>query len=322
MSASAPSVTVLIPCFNTAPYLPATLKSVLQQTSPASEIILVDDGSSDGTLDVIREFAARHSVIKVIALAGNQGVVAARNAGLALATGDFVAMLDGDDIWTPDALALRIALAQQYPSADLIATDFCWFNEVLPAEPVGRIGLGPRGRARFAHSFATGEAMILQHPFDAAASTHFVWTGATLIKRSALLAVGNFEAAFEGPEDTLLWLRLAQRGVFVFSPKITAFYRQRAGSLVHSQKGPKELHYLKVLDRIRIQPEFAAHRDMISQLKAECHHVSSLHYQHRGDFGSAVKHAAKAALLQPRNVAYWRDLASSGSKAVISRPAK
>lgn len=314
MSASKPSVTVLIPCFNTAPYLAATLQSVLRQEFAPVEVILVDDGSSDGTLEIIQQFALRHSMIKVIALAGNQGVVAARNAGLAQASGDYVAMLDGDDIWTPDALALRVALAQQYPDADLVATDFAWFEDELPSEPVGRIGLGPRGRSQFASSFADGEPAFLQKPFDATASTHFVWTGATLIKRVALTAVGNFEASFEGPEDTLLWLRLAQRGAFVFSPRISAFYRQRAGSLVHTQKGPKELHYLKVLDRIKVQPEFSVHRQKISQLSAECHHVSSLHFQHRGEIRNAVKHAAKAAFLQPHSVVYWRNLVSSGAQ--------
>lgn len=314
---SNPSVTVLIPCFNTAPYLAATLQSVLAQSLAPKEIIVVDDGSSDGTLEIIRAFSGRHRQVKAIVLDANQGVVAARNAGLAQASGDYVAMLDGDDIWTADALALRMELAQQYPDADLVATDFAWFDQDLPAAPVGRIGLGPRGRSQFADSFAAGAPSYLINPFAAAASTHFVWTGATLVKRAAMSAVGNFEADFAGPEDTLLWLRLAQRGAFVFSPRITAFYRQRAGSLVHLQKGPKELHYLKVLERIKAEPAFAAHRQLIAELAAECHHVSSLHYRRRGEIRMALKHAARAALLQPHSAQYWRNLAASGSEIVL-----
>lgn len=313
MSESKPSVTVLIPCYNTAPYLRATLESVLQQSLAPKEIILVDDGSGDGTLEIIQEFAQLHSLIKVIAFERNRGVVAARNAALLQATGEYVAMLDGDDIWTEDALEARVALAQQFPNAHLIATDFAWFDVVPAEQPVGRIALGPRGRSQFADSFVAGEPILLEDPFGATARTHFVWTGATLIKRSALSAAGNFDASFDGPEDTLLWLRLAQRGAFVFSPRITAHYRQRAGSLVTQLKGPKEFHYLKVLARLGADPQFRSRRGAVAELSAECHYVASLYYQHRKEFRTAIKHAAKAALLQPTRLVYWRNVASSGA---------
>lgn len=317
MSMHTPEVSVLIPCFNTAPYLAATVESVLAQTYPASQIILIDDGSSDGTRVIIDQLAATHSQISVIAFPNNQGVVAARNAGLAIAQGEYIAMLDGDDLWTADALQVRVDAARLYPAADLIATDFSWFETAPAAEPQGRIGLGPRGRSLFASSFASGEPTFLPHPFDATATTHFVWTGATLIKRAALDAAGNFDPAFEGPEDTLLWLRLAQRGAFVFAPRITAHYRQRAGSLVTLLKGPKELHYLKVLYCLKADPLFASRRQTLAQLSAECHLIASIHYQRAAEASPALRHAARAAFSQPGSVKYWRNLISSGKQAVL-----
>lgn len=312
-----PSITVLVPCFNTAPYLETTVQTALAQTIPPTEIILVDDGSSDGTLEIIRSLEARHACIKVVALESNQGLVAARNAGLKVSTGDYVAMLDADDLWTPDALEVRAQLAKTYPDAVVIATDFAWFEDEPHAEPTGRVGLGPRGRSLFAKSFSSGEPSYLADPFPSVASTHFAWVGATLVKRSAISAVGNFDVTFNGAEDTLLWLRLAQRGPFVFSPRITAHYRQRAGSIVAQLKGPKELHYLKVLKVLESDPMFDSRRAELAELSAESHHITSVHYQKSEDYGKAMTHAAKAARLQPRNLKYWRNLLSSGKQAVF-----
>ncbi len=128
-----------------------------------------------------------------------------------------------------------------------------------------------------------------------------------------MAAIGNFEPTFKGPEDTLLWLRLAQQGAFVFSPQITAFYRQRAGSLVAllNVKGPKELQYLKVLEWVRKKPEFARHRAVIRRLTAECHHISAQHYRRSGESSSARKQAFGALQNQPLLWCYWRGLAAA-----------
>jgi glycosyltransferase involved in cell wall biosynthesis len=304
-----PDISVIIPCFNVEPYIATTLVSVLEQSYPPYEVILIDDGSRDRTPAIIEDFAARHSRIKVITLRPNQGVVAARNAGLAVARGTYVAMLDADDIWTPDALAKRVALAARFSQADVIATDFAWLQDDYQSpDATGRVGLGPRGAQAFADSFKTRQPTLLTSPFEVVATIHFAWTGATLVRRGAMNAVGNFVPEFDGPEDTLLWLRLANRGAFVFSPEVTAFYRQREGSLVTTLKGPKELHYLKVLHWIQRQSEFSHHKSTISKLIAECHHVSATHYWRAGDRKAALKHAFRAVRKQPVNLGYWKNV--------------
>ena len=306
-----PVISVVVPCFNTAPYLPATLQSVGEQTFQDFEVLLVDDGSTDGTLAVLHAWAASDPRFKVIALGRNQGIVAARNAALAVARGEYVALLDSDDVWTPDALAQRLAVARRYPSADVIATDFAWFEEELPATPVGRIGLGPGGARLFAHPFATGEPRLLTEPFEAVASLHFAWVGATLVRWAAMTAIGHFEPTAKIAEDTLLWLRLAQRGAFVFLPQITAYYRQRAGSIIALGKGPKELPYLMVLDWVKDRPEFAAHRAVIQRVRAQCHHIGATYYRGLGETAAAVQHALSAVQAQPWGWIYWRALAAA-----------
>lgn len=320
MTMPKPVITVIVPCFNTAPYLIDTLTSVEAQTFPDFEVIMVDDGSTDNTLQIMQDFAARHAHWKLIPLRPNQGIVAARNVALAQACGDYIAMLDGDDIWTSDALALRMGIAQRHPSAAVIATDFAWFEKTLPTPPIGRIGLGPRAKRAFASSFSTQEPTVLNDPFEMVATTHFAWTGATLVRRAAMAGVGNFDVTFKGPEDTLLWLSLAQQGPFVFAPQITAFYRQRPGSLVTLQKGPKELHYLKVLAWIKRKPQFASQTSVINRLAAECHHVCVQYYRRSGNVTSAFNHALNAIKFHPQTGAYWRSLAAVGLDAVQNRP--
>ena len=306
-----PVISVVVPCFNTAPYLPATLKSVEEQTFQDFEVLLVDDGSSDDTLAVLHAWAATDPRFKVIALGRNQGIVAARNAALAVARGEYVALLDSDDVWTPDALAQRLAVARRYPSADVIATDFAWFEEELPATPVGRVGLGSRGARLFAPSFATGEPTLLMHPFETYVSVQFAWVGATLVRRVAMTAIGNFEPTFKIVEDTLLWSRLAQRGAFVFMPQITAYYRQRAGSLSDVGKGSGELRYLMVLDWVKDRPEFAPHRAVIQRIRAECHHIVATYYRRLGETAAAVQHALSAVQAQPWGWIYWHGLVAA-----------
>ena len=316
MIMQSPAVTVIVPCFNTALYLTDTLKSVEEQTFQDFEVIMVDDGSTDGTLAIMQDFATRHAHWRVIPLRPNQGIVAARNAALAQALGDYIAMLDGDDIWTSDALAVRTAIARQHPSAAVIATDFAWFENELPSTPIGRIGLGSRAQRAFANSFTTREPTVLPNPFELVATTHFAWTGATLVRRTAMTDVGNFDVTFKGPEDTLLWLCLAQQSSFAFLPQITSFYRQRAGSLVTLQKGPKELHYLKVLEWIKCKPQFANQAVVINRVISECHHVCVNYYRHRKNVTSAFDHALHAIKFHPQTWAYWRSLAAVGLDAV------
>jgi glycosyltransferase involved in cell wall biosynthesis len=315
---SRPLVTVVTACRDMARYLGATLESVRAQTLEEFEVIMVDDASTDTTLAVMRRFASEDERFKVISLARRQGPAAARNAALAQACGKFVAILDGDDIWTSNALSLRVDFARRFPSADVVATDFAWFEEVPSDRPIGRVGLGPRAKQYFASGFATGEPTLLEDPFELVATTHFAWVGATLVRRYAMAAIGDFDPAFKGQEDTLLWLRLAQRGAFVFVPQITAHYRQRTGSIVHARKGPAELEYLKVLDWVRGRPEFAVHANVIRRLAAECHHVAAQYYRRSGDDAGACRHALSAVRLRLKEWSYWRELAAAGLYALRS----
>lgn len=110
--------------FNQASVLPEALDTVLRQTYPLHQIVLVDDGSRDRTESVVAPYRDRIRYIRQ----PDHGVAGARNAGVAVADGDLVAFLDGDDVWAPDKIERQVAAAAAYPEAALIATDGVQFE--------------------------------------------------------------------------------------------------------------------------------------------------------------------------------------------------
>ncbi len=128
---SAPLFTVVVPCFNSEATLKGTLEGVLAQTLGDFEIIVVDDGSTDGSLAAARALAGRDSRIAVLAQP-NSGASAARNRGILAARGEFIALLDADDLWTPGFLAIHLARMRADPSLGVS------FSAVRFMEPDGR----------------------------------------------------------------------------------------------------------------------------------------------------------------------------------------
>lgn len=291
MEISIPRITVLIASFNTGPYLKDTLESVRAQSMTDFEVIMVDDGSSDDTPDIMKHYAKIDPRFKAIILPVNGGVVAARNIALMEAQGEWIAMLDGDDLWTVDALKHRLELADLYPTVVVVTTDFSLFHGQVPQLPfIGQVSKGVRASAAFHDAFQSMKEQFIEQPFELVATLHFAWTGAMLIRRAAIFSVGNFDTSFKGPEDTLLWLRLALKGSFVFSPYISAFYRQRSGSLVTTYKGPKELHYIPVLEYLQKDFLTAQQNKIINFIKAECHFISAVYFRKSGLYYRSLKH--------------------------------
>lgn len=304
----APIISVIIPSWNTASYLQATLQSVAAQTFREFEVIMVDDASTDETYSIMQGWVGRDTRFHTIRFPENRGVVAARNAAMNLAKGEYVAMLDGDDLWVSDALSCRYKAAMRFPKAAVIATDFSWFENLVPPDPVGRVNLGLQAREVFAEAYRNEQPVYFENPFNVVATLHFAWTGATLVRRDKMTEVGNFDPNFFGPEDTLLWLKLANRAPFVFIPVVTAHYRQRAGSLVHLQREPKEFHYLKVLQYIVRNSDFAARRISLNRIMSMCYDDCATNFRKQEKWRLARKHAIHGVNIDPFTWKHWRNI--------------
>jgi lipopolysaccharide exporter len=196
-----PAISVVIPTYNRAHTILRALESVLAQTLPVAEIIIVDDGSTDGTLDLLQSLPYRDRVRLIEIRHG--GAAAARNIGIRAATGDWVAFLDSDDAWHPEKLGRQLErltlLGPEY--------DACY---------CGSADRDESGRALGASRSAIEGAIY----FD---SLDFNLPGATsciVARRALLLALGGFVETLPACQDWDLWLRLARRSKFACVPQI------------------------------------------------------------------------------------------------------
>lgn len=204
-------ISVVIPLYNKAAQIERTLKSVLAQTYGDYEVVVVDDGSTDGSADVVRRIADLR--IRVVSQA-NAGVAAARNRGIAEARGEFVALLDGDDEWMPEYLETQASLAAKYAECDVFATDY-----VLKSMD-GSVKNTVINGLRF-----DGEDGELSNYFEVAASSNPpVCSISIMARRGVFESVGGFPAGIRSGEDLLTWARLACRYRMAYSRRALAVF--------------------------------------------------------------------------------------------------
>lgn len=208
-----PTISVVIPCYNAAPFLRETIDSVLNQTRPALEVLLIDDGSTDGSGDIAESYGQPVRVIRQ----ENQGESVARNRGMDEALGDWIALLDADDRWLPHKLQRQIGtLSMAGPGVVCVYSDYLMFGSVRrqarsrPLWPV----IGER-RVR-----------LLTDPC--------IQPGTALVETSAARAV-RFPEGISYGEDQVFWMKLYNLGDFIHIPEPLIEYRKHA----HQQTSQK-----------------------------------------------------------------------------------
>lgn len=199
-------VSVIIPTYNAACWIVETVRSVQQQTYPHIEILIIDDGSTDDTVQVV--IALEDSRLQVYCLA-HAGVSIARNHGIQQASGAFIAFLDADDLWQKDMLTDHVSALQKNPSADV---SYCWTSFIDEAS---------RHLGRLPACHYTGNV------YHKLVIKSFFGNGGTLVvRRSAIEKTGYFDHRLSYGEDFDYWLRLAKHSHFVVVPQYQFFYRR------------------------------------------------------------------------------------------------
>lgn len=223
-----PTVAVVIPTHG-GRFLPAAVASVQAQTVADWELIIVDDGSTDGTAAIAVGLAAQDARIRVVTNARNVGIAGARNRGLAATSPavEYVAFVDHDDVWLPDALsALRAELVAR-PAASAAHGIVLMIDEngdaipFPPGQAPRRFGLTPNGLREWPPDRPTELANLAYQ--DCISST-----GSGLIRRTCLAAVGGFDPRAVPADDYDMWIRLARRGEIAFVPRPVLGYRIHA----------------------------------------------------------------------------------------------
>ena len=199
------TVSVVIPCFNRENRLGLAIESALSQTRPPLEVIVVDDGSTDGSRRVAESFGGTVRVIGT----PNRGPSSARNTGIREATGEWVAFLDSDDVWSEDKLETQLEAAGEFPETALVFSDTRTLRD-------GRVEIESRfdlGGVRSAARERRGRFLRFDRSlFGRLLEESRIFTSAVLVRRE--LTGLEFPEHFKGPEDWALWMALALRHPF------------------------------------------------------------------------------------------------------------
>ncbi|HYE75820.1 MAG TPA: glycosyltransferase [Blastocatellia bacterium] len=275
-----PTVSVIIPAYNVAPYIAETIQSVLTQSYTDYEIIVVNDGSTDKTEEAILEF--REHLIYVSQ--PNSGPSCARNNAIKLARGKYLALLDGDDIWVPDYLEKMVGRLEAEPEIDLI-----FANAELFGDP-----------------YFEGQYFFDKSPVSEPVTFEKVLTRecnvciASVFKRELINRIGGFDPQLRGVEDFDLWLRMLKAGArFAYTLEPLLRYRKRSSSLSSEEIRLAQADirvYEKVLEDPATTPlQQKLAQEMIEQREAKISLATAKQLIANRDFQNATWYLQKAS---------------------------
>jgi hypothetical protein len=213
----APTLSVFLPVYNAEPYLRAAVESLLSQTFEDFELLALDDGSTDQSLSILREYAAKDHRLRVHSRE-NRGVVATANALIALARGRYLARMDADDICLPYRFEKQVRFLDSFPEHILIGG---WVERMNAAgQPIG-VYRSPCSHEQIDRDHLRGSVSIC-HP-------------TAMFRRAAVVSVGGYRSGYAPAEDLELYLRLAEIGKIANLPEVVLRYRMHSNSASEAQ---------------------------------------------------------------------------------------
>ena len=220
-------ISVVIPVHNGEKYLAQAIESVLGQTFRDFELLIVDDGSTDRSAEIIRTYTERDPRVRCLSQE-NRGVAAAGNLGLQEARAEWVARLDADDVFLPEKLERQVAFLRRNPDAKIVGTLACFISHA--GKHLGLVGTeGPHTPSEYFRLIGENRPI------------YFV-NSSTLMHRETVLAVGGYRASFAPAEDVDLWIRMAeQQHLMLKVPEPLLLYRLHGASLTMTQNARQRL---------------------------------------------------------------------------------
>jgi glycosyltransferase involved in cell wall biosynthesis len=287
-----PAVSVIIPAFNRAWCLGETLQSVLDQTFKNFEMIVVDDGSTDGTATLLRQFPQ----VRVHRWEDNRGVSAARNQGIAMARGEWICFLDSDDRWLGTKLQVQVDWMQAHPECPACYTDEIWIRNGVRVNPKNK------------HRKYSGDIFRQCLPLC------IISPSSIMMRASVLEEIGGFDTDLAACEDYDLWLRLASRYPVEFIPeKLIIKTGGHADQLSQKFRGMDRFRVYaleKILKQNALSPQ--QHAWVLEALIENCS-ILCIGYNNRG------KHE-EARLYEQAAEHYRRMLDCKGNEANATQP--
>jgi glycosyltransferase involved in cell wall biosynthesis len=286
MSERKPLISVVIPTYNSGAYVLDALVSALEQTYPHVEVIVVDDGSTDNTRQLLEPYRDRIAYV----YQSNRGLSGARNAGISHASGDWIAFLDADDVWLPDKLQRQVDRLRDLPEAGLVHTDAAYL-----LGRTGRLQARPTPTPPFegdCHLQLFGGNRIV--------------VSSVIVRREWLERCGVFDESLRQAEDYDCWMRLAPHIAFAFVPETLVLYRLHDSNMSKDRRTLRSFE-ARVLDKALCNDSLAVRlgsRTIQSRYANLWFEVGYVGFDH-GEFKEAHRAFARSLRYDWRRVHVW-----------------
>jgi len=290
-----PAVSVLMPVYDAAEYVARAVESILGQTFGDFEFLIYDDGSTDGSMQIVEGYARRDARIRLSRKA-HAGYAVWLREGVAAANARFIARMDADDVARPTRLERQLDFLERHPDCCAVGT------RVLRIDPDGRPireGDVPLEHASIERALLTGRGEALPHP-------------AAMLRRDVLLAAGSYRPEYEPAEDLELFLRLAEHGRLANLPEVLLDYRQHIRKTSHQRGIEQRRMVARILHEARARRGLDVSGD--SEPTAPASETRAVDYWCEwvrqsvagGNLATARKYAIAVLRQEPRRLRSWQ----------------
>ncbi len=283
-----PLVSVVIATYNMGQYLPQAVDSILQQTWKNLEVIVVDDGSTDNTPDVMQNYSndSRVNYIRN----KNQGQPKAKNCGIKNTKGNFIAFCDADDFWEPNKLEIQIPLFAD-PKVGVVYSEVSFIDE--------HNNSFTKEHHEIRHSGKITNQMLIEN---------FVPFGTSVIRRKCIEKNGIFDEEFRMGIDWDLWLRYSLDWEFVYTPEKTYVYRVWSGQMSNNYRGRYD-HAKRILTKFVAQHGQKLNKTFVRKAWADMYvREAAVYAKHEKLFFMPLKNILRGISLDPFKLYVWKAL--------------
>jgi glycosyltransferase involved in cell wall biosynthesis len=293
-------VSVIIPTYNYRRYVTDAVESALAQTYRPIEVIVADDGSTDGTGEELRRFGDQIRYLHQ----ENRGLPAARNLGIRTATGEYLAFLDSDDLWDPTKLEKQMAVIEADPKVGAV---FCEANRVeletgalIRRQPCRPDARGDIRRTLLQRNCVTGSG------------------SAVLARRECFEKAGLFDESLRSCEDWDMWIRISRHFHFDFVPEPLVTLRSHAASMTRRLKTMHDYQMRVIRSAFRDDPVDGSNYLLRHRIMAHFHYDTGEEYLQAHEFGPAVRHLLQSVLMWPFDRRYHTYLARALARKPVA----
>ncbi|MGE5296962.1 MAG: glycosyltransferase family 2 protein [Solirubrobacterales bacterium] len=292
-----PLISVLMPVYNAERYVAEAVESILAQTLTDFEFLIIDDGSTDGSLTILKRYAARDSRIRLVSRP-NTGYLVALNEGIGLARSESIARMDADDVSSPGRFAAQFDYLRDHPECLAVGCGVLLIDS--DGQPLCE-WTNPESHEEIDEAHLHGLGGAIAHP-------------ATMFRRGILLAIGGYRLEMEFAEDLDLFLRLSEYGRLANVPRVLFRYRQHIQSVGYRRQAIQQERARAAVSEARHRRGLPVREDEIRDFEFPCtvadHHQKWAWWALRaGNIRTARKHALRSMCYRPLSAQSWRAIA-------------